>query len=627
MSEGTEETKKGGFFGKLMKIAFIAAIVAAVVAVFKRRRGKDLDEDEWQELPPARGRVAEPTTFRRGPALVAGPSRCGHVVRRARVAPGGWVDSGAVERDPWELAFEAARAAGVELRPLAELEDADRILRVMNATWAGPEPFPREVLRALADSGNVPFGAFDGDETIGYVLGWAGVDPEDGLHTHSHMLAALPDRRHRGVGYALKLAQRAQALDQGIAEVRWTFDPLVARNGYFNLSKLGAVADRFDRNHYGAMVDEVNAGERSDRFTVRWDLEREPGPREVGAHEAALEDADGWPGEVRAPSGTGGARRGSERLRADPDRRCRVRLGVARRLGARRSRPASTAGMIAAGFDRGLLELRVRARRGRAPVTRVRSIELRLVAIPLVRPFRTSFGESTEKVCILARVETDDAFGWGECVSDVEPNFSEEWNDGAWLMIRDFLAPALFAAGDVEASRVASVLLVRPRAPDGQGHARERGARRGAPGAGPLARLLPGRGPRPRRVRRLGRDRPVDRDAAGAGGGLPRRGVPAHQAQDRTGHRRRTRPRGPRGEPGDPALGGRERRLPPRRRRRVPAARCVRAADGRAAAAPRGPVSSTRCSNARSGPTSVSTSRSVRPRTPERRSSSARAGS
>ena len=154
-----------------------------------------------------------------------------------------------MERDPWELAFEAARAAGVELRPLAELEDADRILRVMNATWAGPEPFPRELLRALADSGNVPFGAFDGDETIGYVLGWAGVDPDDGLHTHSHMLAALPDRRHRGVGYALKLAQRAQALDQGIAEIRWTFDPLGARHGYFNLSTLGAVADRFDRNH------------------------------------------------------------------------------------------------------------------------------------------------------------------------------------------------------------------------------------------------------------------------------------------------------------------------------------------------------------------------------------------
>jgi len=90
-------------------------------------------------------------------------------------------------------------------------------------------------------------------------------------------------------------------------------------------------------------------------------------------------------------------------------------------------------------------------------VTRVRSLELRLVAIPLVRPFRTSFGESTEKVCVIARVETDDALGWGECVSDVEPNFSEEWNDGAWNVIRDFLAPAMFAAGDVDVERLASV--------------------------------------------------------------------------------------------------------------------------------------------------------------------------
>jgi predicted GNAT superfamily acetyltransferase len=94
------------------------------------------------------------------------------------------------------------------------------------------------MLRALAESGNVPYGAFAERDLIGYVLGWAGVDPAEGLHTHSHMLAAVPDRRHRGVGYALKLAQRAQALDQGIRFVRWTFDPLVARNAYFNLQKL-----------------------------------------------------------------------------------------------------------------------------------------------------------------------------------------------------------------------------------------------------------------------------------------------------------------------------------------------------------------------------------------------------
>ena len=84
-------------------------------------------------------------------------------------------------------------------------------------------------------------------------------------------------------------------------------------------------------------------------------------------------------------------------------------------------------------------------------MTRVRAVELRLVGLPLVRPFRTSFGEMTEKACVLARVETDDAHGWGECVASVEPDFSEEWNDGVWLVLRDFLVPALLAAGDVAA--------------------------------------------------------------------------------------------------------------------------------------------------------------------------------
>jgi o-succinylbenzoate synthase len=90
-------------------------------------------------------------------------------------------------------------------------------------------------------------------------------------------------------------------------------------------------------------------------------------------------------------------------------------------------------------------------------MTRVRAIELREVALPLVRPFRTSFGESTEKICVLARLETDGAEGWGECVADVEPGFSEEFNDGAWLVMRAFLAPALRAGGDLEPNDLAGL--------------------------------------------------------------------------------------------------------------------------------------------------------------------------
>ncbi len=56
MADDTEDQeKKSGFFGKLMKMAVIGAVVAGVVQFFKRRRGSELDDTEWQELPPPAG--------------------------------------------------------------------------------------------------------------------------------------------------------------------------------------------------------------------------------------------------------------------------------------------------------------------------------------------------------------------------------------------------------------------------------------------------------------------------------------------------------------------------------------------------------------------------------------------
>ena len=87
------------------------------------------------------------------------------------------------------------------------------------------------------------------------------------------------------------------------------------------------------------------------------------------------------------------------------------------------------------------------------------SVELRLVGLPLVRPFRTSFGTEMDKECVLVRVETaDGAVGWGESVTGPDPGFSEEWNDGLWLVLRDFLVPATFAATDVSAEGMAAAL-------------------------------------------------------------------------------------------------------------------------------------------------------------------------
>jgi predicted GNAT superfamily acetyltransferase len=206
--------------------------------------------------------------------------------------------------EAWDLAAEAGRAAGVSLRPLDALEDANAINGVILATWGGQE-LDREVIKALVESGNVPWGACANDEVIGFVLGWSGITAEDGLHLHSHMLATVPELRHKGVGFALKLAQRARALDQGMTLVRWTFDPLLARNAWFNLGKLGATADRFHEHFYGDMSDEINRGERSDRLVVRWDLDAmTPGARQDDGFEVlgrSGEDDMPRPTEVRDP--------------------------------------------------------------------------------------------------------------------------------------------------------------------------------------------------------------------------------------------------------------------------------------------------------------------------------------
>jgi o-succinylbenzoate synthase len=81
----------------------------------------------------------------------------------------------------------------------------------------------------------------------------------------------------------------------------------------------------------------------------------------------------------------------------------------------------------------------------------IRAIELMEVALPLVRPFRTSFGEEREKRAILVRVATGDVAGWGECVASENPRYSEEWLGGAWEVMSTFLAPSLFAGGPVTA--------------------------------------------------------------------------------------------------------------------------------------------------------------------------------
>jgi len=72
--------------------------------------------------------------------------------------------------------------------------------------------------------------------------------------------------------------------------------------------------------------------------------------------------------------------------------------------------------------------------------------ELRRIAMPLVSPFRTSFGTQTARDILLLRAVTDEAEGWGETVTLADPLYSSEYVDGAVDVMRRFLLPALASA-------------------------------------------------------------------------------------------------------------------------------------------------------------------------------------
>jgi predicted GNAT superfamily acetyltransferase len=256
--------------------------------------------------------------------------------------------------DPWRLARAAAERSGLTLRPLGGLEDTQRVGRVIERVW-GAEAMPPSLLRAFQRAGGTLHGAEAEGELVGFVLGFLGW--AEGVHMHSHMLAVVPERESRGAGYALKLAQRADCLDRGVEEVRWTFDPLVARNARFNLTRLGAVATAFLPGFYGEMPDRLNRGDRSDRFEVRWRLrsphvERVLGGKAdvqpVGRH--SLLELEG-PSEAPRPVETGAAVQGPA-LVAVPDDFLALRT-LAPDLGAQWREASSRA--FAACFEAGLV--------------------------------------------------------------------------------------------------------------------------------------------------------------------------------------------------------------------------------------------------------------------------------
>jgi O-succinylbenzoate synthase len=90
---------------------------------------------------------------------------------------------------------------------------------------------------------------------------------------------------------------------------------------------------------------------------------------------------------------------------------------------------------------------------------KIANVELRIIHLPLVRPFRTSFGTQIDREILMLKVTTTEGvIGWSECVAMSEPLYSSEYLAECMDVIKRFFLPALFQKGEFKAEEISEIL-------------------------------------------------------------------------------------------------------------------------------------------------------------------------
>ncbi|MFC4453719.1 GNAT family N-acetyltransferase [Deinococcus sonorensis] len=181
-----------------------------------------------------------------------------------------------------------------ELRGLSELQLTPPLAR---AIW-GDDDHPEDpaLLQVVQRIGGLVAGAVDDAGQLWAYL--VALPTREGSVQHSHRLGVHPTCRGAHLGERLKRFQRDWALQRGIQQVRWTFDPLLLINAHLNIHRLGAVVRTFLPDYYGQMSG-INAGAPSDRFEAEWALRSARAEARLAGHaqepwpEQALHPLDG----------------------------------------------------------------------------------------------------------------------------------------------------------------------------------------------------------------------------------------------------------------------------------------------------------------------------------------------
>jgi|SRR5882672_10191441 len=247
------------------------------------------------------------------------------------------------------------------IRECTAIDELDGCVQLQREVFALPdlEVSPRRHLIVSRQAGGWTLGAFVHDDEdrrlVGFVHTLAAVCGNE-IFAYSHMMAVAQDYQNKGVGARLKWSQRVRALQEGRTFIKWTWDPMQARNAHFNLNRLGVTVTSYAENFYGTDYPTspelrswgpsgVLPGIDSDRLFADWWLQ---------SHRV-MELANGFGSGRIASSETELRPEATIDIPAEWTNLCKENPGEAKQeqLRVRREfQNAFATGLVAAGFDR-----------------------------------------------------------------------------------------------------------------------------------------------------------------------------------------------------------------------------------------------------------------------------------
>ena len=171
---------------------------------------------------------------------------------------------------------------------LSRPEQYAESIRVQESAWGQDvsSTIPAHLLIAAQHHGGLVLGAYDGRRMVRVLFGITALDNARAYH-YSHITGVARSHQSKGIGFKLKLAQREHVVKSGQSLVKWTYDPLQAGNAYFNIRKLGAISNTYQRELYGRLDDSLNRGRLTDRFEVEWRIKSKRVRERIRGHEPA----------------------------------------------------------------------------------------------------------------------------------------------------------------------------------------------------------------------------------------------------------------------------------------------------------------------------------------------------